>query len=189
VPKGSVNLAANKPVTSSDNDPINGKLEQITDGKKSGEMESYVEIGPSNKQYVQIDLVTNSTIYAIWIWHYYEWVPDVYVPNDVVVLITSDSTFTNTVSTVFNCDKDNTLGLGKGNDMPFGTSKFGKLIHVDALPARFVRVYGRGERNSPMSKFVEIEVHGLPVPHEESANQSAKKSAGERSWREPHRPQ
>jgi len=173
VPKGSVNLAANKPVTSSDPEPILGGIEEIADGKKSEGWYSYLEIGPPGKQYVQIDLMTNATIYAIWIWHRYEYVPDVCVPNDVVVQITSDSTFSNTVYTVFNCDKDNTLGLGKGNNMPFGTSKFGKLIPVNALAARFVRVYGRGDNQSQMSRFVEVEVHGLFVPREEPAKQSA----------------
>jgi hypothetical protein len=172
VPKGSVNLAANKPVTSSDLDPVCGKLEQLTDGNKSEYSESYVEIGPG-KQYVQIDLQTNATIYAIWVWHNYAWVPDVFVPRDVVVQATTDATFTNTVYTVFNCDKDNTLGFGKGSDMPFGTSKFGKLIHVNAVTGRFVRVYGRGDNQLEMSRFVEIEVHGLPVTREEQANQSA----------------
>jgi hypothetical protein len=173
VPEGSVNLASNKPVTCSDPEPIIGRIEEIRDGKKSEGWYSYLEIGPLDKQYVQIDLMTNATIYAIWIWHRYEYVPDVYVPNDVVVQITSDSTFSNTVYTVFNCDKDNTLGLGKGNNMPFGTSKFGKLITVNALTARFVRVYGRGEKSFPHSRFVEIEVYGLPAPSEKLANQSA----------------
>ena len=169
VPKGSVNLAANKPVTSSDIDPVCGKLEQLTDGNKSEYAESYVEIGPG-KQYVQIDLQTNATIYAIWVWHNYAWVPDAFVPRDVVVQTNTDSTFTNNVDTVFNSDKDNSLGFGKGNDMPFGTSKFGKLIHVNAVSARFVRVYGRGDYTSEMTRFVEIEVYGLSVPREEPAN-------------------
>ena len=174
VPKGCMNLAANKPVTSSDSDPICGKIEQITDGIKGGDEESFVEIGPLNKQYVQIDLLTNSTVHAIWVWHQYAtWVPDAFVPRDVVVQIATDSTFTNTVHTVFNCDKDNTLGFGKGDDMPFGTSKFGKLINVNAVTGRFVRVYGRGDNQSGMSRFVEIEVHGLSAPREEPTNQTA----------------
>src|SRR6266480_182847 len=35
-PAGVKNLALNKPVTSSDKDPIIGKLEQVTDGDKEG---------------------------------------------------------------------------------------------------------------------------------------------------------
>ena len=164
VPKGCVNLAANKPVTSSDRGGlVVGALNQITDGVKSWDANACVEIGP-DKQYVQIDLNTNAVIYAIRMWHYHSFVPDVDVPKDVVVQVASDSTFTNSVGTVFNCDADNTLGLGQGNDMPFGTSKFGKTVYVNARPARFVRVYGRGSHLSPMTRFVEIEVDGVPSP-------------------------
>jgi hypothetical protein len=39
------NLALNKPVTSSDKDPIIGKLDQVTDGDKEGSDGSWVELG------------------------------------------------------------------------------------------------------------------------------------------------
>src|SRR4051812_6730522 len=43
VPKNATNVAAKKPVTSSDPDPNLGKLTQITDGDKQGVDGSYVE--------------------------------------------------------------------------------------------------------------------------------------------------
>ena len=171
VPNGCTNLAAGKPVTSSDKNPIIGKLKQITDGDKRWHDGCYVELAPG-KQYVQINLQTNATIHAVWLWHYYSWVPNVDVPNDVVVLLGSEPTFTNNVTTVFNCDKDNSLGLGKGKDEPFGTSTFGKIVDVNAVQARFVRVYGRGGYIDELTKFVEIEVHGVPISNNKSANKT-----------------
>src|SRR3954447_15233754 len=45
-PAGTTNVALNKKVTSSDNDPIVGKLDLVTDGQKEGTEGSWVELGP-----------------------------------------------------------------------------------------------------------------------------------------------
>ncbi len=169
VPEGSTNLAAGKPVTSSDTNPMIGKCEQITDGDKNWQDGSYVELAPG-KQYIQIDLLTNATIHAVWVWHYYSWVPNVDVPNDVVIQLGHEATFSNNVTTVFNSDNDDTLGLGKGKDIPFGTSKYGKLIHTNPIRSRFIRVYGRGGKIDELSKYVEIEVYGKPISDKNKAN-------------------
>jgi hypothetical protein len=55
VPAGTLNLARNKKVTSSDNNPDVGTLDMIVDGDKDGNEGSWVELGPG-KQWVQIDL-------------------------------------------------------------------------------------------------------------------------------------
>ena len=70
VPVGTTNLALGKKVTSSDNEPIIGDLELITDGDKEGEEGYWVELGPG-KQWVQIDLGQTAEIYAILVWHYH----------------------------------------------------------------------------------------------------------------------
>src|SRR5436853_6499541 len=67
-PAGVKNLALNKPVSSSDKDPIIGKLDQITDGDKEGSDGSWVELAPGT-QWVQIDLEQPATIYGFLIWH------------------------------------------------------------------------------------------------------------------------
>src|SRR5690606_30128517 len=64
IPKDAVNLAEEKEVTASDEEPIIGDLEQITDGDKEASDGSYVEFGPG-VQWVQIDLGQPSTINAI----------------------------------------------------------------------------------------------------------------------------
>ena len=50
-PEGCKNLATDKKVTSSDEFPIIGELELVTDGDKDGADGSFVELGP-NKQWV-----------------------------------------------------------------------------------------------------------------------------------------
>ena len=45
VPAGTVNLARGKKVTASDNDPIIGTLDLVTDGDKEADEGSWVELG------------------------------------------------------------------------------------------------------------------------------------------------
>src|SRR3954454_12445667 len=53
VPQGTVLLSAKKKVTSSDNAPVIGELDMITDGEKSGGDGFFVELGPAT-QWVQV---------------------------------------------------------------------------------------------------------------------------------------
>jgi len=55
VPQGTVLLSAKKKVTSSDNAPVIGELDMITDGEKSGGDGFFVELGPAT-HWVQVDL-------------------------------------------------------------------------------------------------------------------------------------
>ena len=68
VPTGTTNVAAGKKVTASDNEPVIGTLDLITDGDKDGDEGAWVELGPG-KQWVQIDLGQSLPLYAILVWH------------------------------------------------------------------------------------------------------------------------
>jgi len=70
-PDGTTNIALGKPVNSSDEEPIIGEIEMITDGDKEASDGSYVELGPSVQQ-VTIDLEAIHEIFAIIIWHYHK---------------------------------------------------------------------------------------------------------------------
>src|SRR5690348_11373913 len=70
VPAGSVNLAKGKKVTGSDNNPVVGTLDLVTDGDKAGDEGSWVELGPG-KQWVQIDLAKSANVYAVLVWHFH----------------------------------------------------------------------------------------------------------------------
>jgi len=158
VPPGTVNLALKKPVTSSDENPILGKIAFVTDGNKEGSEQSFVELGPG-KQWVQIDLEKPSEVYAIYLWHYFR---EARSYRDVIIQVADDAKFTRNVRTVFNCDQDGSLELGVGKDTPWIETYFGKLIDAKGVKARFVRLYSNGNTANDLNHYVEVEVFGKP---------------------------
>ena len=92
---------------SSDEQPIIGEIEMITDGDKEATDGSYVELGPV-KQNVTIDLGAPYNIYAVVVWHYHK---QARVYKDVIVQVADDPDFIKNVQTIFNNDDDNTWAL------------------------------------------------------------------------------
>ena len=160
VPEGTVLLSADKPVTSSDELPIIGDIEFVTDGDKDGSDGYFVEIGPE-LQWVQIDLEQRARLQAIVVWHYHL-SPRAY--HDVVIQIADDAAFSTNVRTIFNNDHDNSSGLGRGSDPAYVETYEGRLIPVEGETARFVRLYSRGSTSDGMNHYVEVEVFGQPTP-------------------------
>jgi hypothetical protein len=141
IPAGCVNLAKGKPVTSSDSEPTTGDLSQITDGVKAGDEGNYVELD-KGKQWVQIDLGAPDTIYAI--------------------LVSDDPDFIDKVTTVFNNDQDNAIGLGAGKDPAYIETYEGRLIDAKGVKGRYVRLYSRGNTTNENNHYIEVEVWGKP---------------------------
>jgi len=158
VPAGTVNLALKKPVTSSTSDPITGTLDLITDGDKEGDEGSWVELGPG-KQWVQIDLQKEADIYAILLWHFHS---QARVYFDVVAQVSDDPTFSKGVTTIFNNDSNNELGLGAGKDLDYIESYEGKLIDAKGVKGRYVRFYSKGNTTNKLNHYIEVEVFGKP---------------------------
>ena len=156
VPAGTTNLAANMVVTGSDDFPVIGELEYITDGDKDGADGSYVEIGPG-VQWVKIDLGASKTIYAIALWHYHK---DARVYRDVIIQVADDADFTENVQTIFNNDHDNSAGLGIGKDKEYIEINIAKLIDAKGVKGQFVRLYSAGSTASDMNHYIEVEVFG-----------------------------
>ena len=159
VPAGTINLARNKKVTSSDTNPDSGTLDMIVDGDKDGSEGSWVELGPG-KQWAQIDLAKNANIYAILVWHYHS---QARVYRDVVVQVSDDPTFRSGVTTVFNNDIHNDLGLGVGKDLNYIETYQGKLIDAKGVKGRFVRLYSNGNTSNKLNHYIEVEVWGKPA--------------------------
>lgn len=159
VPKGTVNLGIKKKVTSSDDNPILGKLAFVTDGNKEGSEQSFVELGPG-KQWVQIDLEKPAVIHAVYVWHYFR---EARSYNDVLVQIADDAKFTKNVRTIFNCDQDGSLGLGVGKAKPYIDMFTGRLIDAKGTKGRFVRLYSNGNTANDLNHYVEVEVFGKPI--------------------------
>jgi hypothetical protein len=158
-PSGVTNVALDKPVSSSDEEPIIGELEQVTDGDKMGAEGSFVELGPA-LQYVTIDLGAPHEIYAIVLWHFHK-TARVYL--DVVVQVADDAAFTKNVRTLFNNDNDNSAGLGAGKDMNYVETSEGKLVDAKGVKAQFVRLYSAGNNANDLNHYVEVEVFGRPA--------------------------
>jgi hypothetical protein len=116
------NVALDKPVTASEDFPIIGSADLVTDGDASHTVGTYLELGPG-KQWVQIDLGQPHRIYAICIWHYWN-IPRVY--HDVVIRLSIDDNFNKGYKTVFNNDHDNSSDLGKGMILTIS-----KVVKVD----------------------------------------------------------
>ena len=158
VPPGTVNLALKKPVTSSDNEPLLGDLELVTDGDKEGEEGAYVELG-RGKQWVQIDLGAAHALHAVAVWHFHS---QGRVYKNVVVQLSDDPDFIAGVKTIWNSDTANELGLGKGKDPLYLETNEGRLIDAEGHKARYVRLYSGGNTSSALNHYLEVEVHGTP---------------------------
>jgi hypothetical protein len=159
VPVGTTNLALNKKATSSSSDPVMGTLDLITDGDKAGDEGSWVELDPG-KQWVQIDLAKEADIYAVLVWHYHS---QARVYFDVVVQVSDDPKFEKGVTTIFNADANNELGLGAGKDRPYIETYQGKLIDAGGVKGRYVRLYSKGNTSNKMNHYIEVEVWGKPA--------------------------
>lgn len=156
VPEGTTNLADGKEVTSSDDFPIIGGLDYITDGDKESEEGYFVELAPGT-QWIQMDLESASTIYGVAIWHFHT---QKRAYHDVIVQISDDDSFESGVTTVFNNDHDNSSGFGKGTDKAYLETNEGKLVDAKGSKGRYVRIYGAGNTSNEMNHFVEVEVFG-----------------------------
>lgn len=158
-PEGTVNVAAGKTIASTDDEPIIGELEMITDSDKAASDGSYVELGPF-LQNITIDLEAEYEIYAVLCWHYHKQ-PRVYY--DVVVQIAGDPDFITNVRTIYNNDLDNSSGLGLGKDMHYVETSEGRLIDAKGVKGRYVRLYSNGNTSNELNHYIEVEVFGKPA--------------------------
>ena len=158
-PAGTTNVALEKPVASSDEEPIIGDIEMITDGDKEAADGSYVELGPF-VQHVTIDLEAMHEIYAIIVWHYHK---QARVYYDMVAQVADDPDFITNVRTLFNNDIDNSAGIGVGEDMHYTETNEGRLIDAKGLKARYVRLYSNGNTSNDLNHYIEVAVYGKPV--------------------------
>jgi hypothetical protein len=151
VPVGVTKLTPKKMTTSSES-ALQSDLHQIT-----AQADRPVHLGPG-KQWLQLDLGETNLLFAVAFWHAY-WPPDVF--HDVLAQVSSDERFEKDVLTVFNNDYDNSLGFGRGSDREYTETFEGKLIPLDAVCARYVRLYSSGSRRSPMNSYLRVDVYGI----------------------------
>jgi hypothetical protein len=136
-PAGAKNIALGRPVSSTDDEPVIGDHEMVTDGDKEATDGSYVELGPF-PQSVTIDLGAQYNIYAVLFWHYHKQARIYY---DVVVQVADDPDFFTNVRTLFNNDRDNSAGQGIGKNLHYTETNEGKLIDQDEISPKMLRPY------------------------------------------------
>lgn len=158
-PVGTKNVALGKTIYSSEDFPVIGEIEMITDGDKNAAEGSFVELGPF-LQDVTIDLEENYKMFAIVFWHYHK---QARVYFDVVVQTADNKNMTENVHTLFNNDMDNSAGFGVGKDMHYVETSEGKLLDAKGVTGRFVKLYSRGNTNNDLNHYIEVAVYGLPL--------------------------
>ena len=156
VPAGTELLSKGKKVTSSDENPIIGSLDLVTDGDKEAGEGYFVEL-LDGTQWVQIDLEKSAAVSAIWLWHFHS---QKRAYNDVVIQVSDDATFKTGVTTVYNNDYDDSSKLGKGSDNPYVESRFGLIADGKGAKGRYVRLYSKGNTSNEMNHYIEVEVYG-----------------------------
>ena len=154
IPKGCKNLAEDKEVTSSDEDPSVGDLDMITDSDADGS--EYVQL-KKGLQWVQLDLEDSKKLYGAHVWHYHSQ-PRVY--NDIIIQISDDEDFIEGVKTVFNNDHDNSSGLGKGTDKNYIEEYYGKSFDLKGTKGQYIRFYSQGNSADKSNHYIEIQVYG-----------------------------
>lgn len=159
VPAGTKMLSRGAAVSADEPAPLLGEWTQITDGEVAAQPGSVVEFGPG-PAWVQIDLGEPCRIALIRVWHDYAR-PHVY--KDVVVRLAADADFTRNVTTLFNNDRDNSLGLGAGTDTEYFETFFGRLIDAGNARGRYLRLDSAGRYADDMNHLVEVEVFGRAV--------------------------
>ncbi len=159
-PKGTVNLAFKKKVTSSAAPFGDAPLSFITDGNKEADEAFEVEIKP-RLQWVQIDLGEVDPLSYVVVWHTHR---EPVVFHNVVVQLSNDPNFVEGVRTIFNNDQENSVGAGVGKDREYVETNEGRLIDAKGTKARYVRLYSNGSTylHDKLNRYTEVEVFGVP---------------------------
>ena len=93
------------------------------------------------------------------VWHFHSQ-ERVYL--GVVAQVSDDPTFKQGVTTIFNDDAANAVGLGAGKDPAYIETYEGKLIDARGVKGRYVRLYSNGNTANKLNHYIEVEVFGKP---------------------------
>ena len=166
VPSNATNLLSKDCFVTASAVPLLGETSCVTDGEK--EHDDAQTVLPEGTQWVQIDLGKEREIFAVWIWHGYEYAC---VYHDVICQLSNDPAFIAGVTTFFNNDHDNTSGLGYGLDKEYIETNEGRPLAVNGVKARYLRFYSRGDTETPQNRYSEIEVYGRSPMEAPSKNE------------------
>ena len=77
--------------------------------------------------------------------------------------VSDDPKFETGVTTIYNNDSANELGLGAGKDQPYIEAYQGKLMDAKGVKGRYVRLYSKGNTTNKLNHYIEVEVFGKPA--------------------------
>lgn len=106
---------------------------------------------------MQIDLGEESDIYAVQLWHFHF---KTRIYSNVVIAVSDNPEFKHDVKVVYNNDRENLLGFGRGSDLNYSDTNYGKLIDAKGVKGCYVRLYSNGNNENKMNHYVEVEVFG-----------------------------
>jgi hypothetical protein len=135
--------------------PVSGELSCVTDGDKEHDGPR-VEL-PGGVQWIQLDLGKTQEIWAVSVWHWYEYSC---VYHDVICQLSDDPFFGEYATVVFNNDHDCSAGQGTGSDKEYIEGNEGRAFAVNGVRARYLRFFSNGCTETPMNRYTEIEVFG-----------------------------
>ncbi len=163
-PKGSINVAKGKTVTSSDTAiiiPVPGPdaLKLLTDDDADSSDGCFVELAPG-PQWVQVDLGAEFNISNVLAWHFHR---QAVIVKSVVVQISDDAEFKNGVTTVYNSDIDDSCKQGKGTDAVWIQTNHGRIFDAKNTKGRYVRLWSNGNTMDDFNRYIEIAVYGTPA--------------------------
>jgi hypothetical protein len=156
VPPGLRNIAPSSRITCSDKNVHKDNLAKLTDGDKEATDRSIIFLRKGT-QWVQMDFGRPQELFALVIWHAHNMAK---VYHDVIVRVADDPDFTDKARTIFNNDSDNSSGQGVGANREYVETYEGKLINAKGVKARYVRFYSKGNTESALNEYTEIEVYG-----------------------------
>ena len=135
-----------------------GSIENRPDPKPGLDPLGYLNV-ESGFAWVVFDLGATYDLHTVKMWHYY---PDQRIYKDLLIQVSDDPNFETGVTTVFNNDKDDSVGYGVGEDDEYAESKAGKEIRFNAT-GRYIRTSLNGSYKNGSSQLVEFEVYGTPA--------------------------
>ncbi|TLS50664.1 hypothetical protein FE782_18335 [Paenibacillus antri] len=140
-----VNVALNKSVTASTTDLFGGALSVITDGISTNSS-AYAGIRTtSGPQYYQVDLGAAYSLNQLRLVNDWGASGIARTNKDVIVQLSNSATFASGVTTVYNNDANNSVGLGTGTNPEYQESAEGLTIALGTpVNARYARVWGSG---------------------------------------------
>ena len=149
------NLAFGKPVSQSGDAGYDNGSSLATDGNMRN---AAWDIGPkATGHYRQVDIGGPWNIDSLRVWHELSDSRRIRY-KDVVFRISTTADFSSDVTTVFNNDLDNSLGLGAGTDGEYDETESGKIVHFPTTRARYIRLHTYGNIYDDQNRLLEVMV-------------------------------